>query len=189
MYTTVKMIKFRSMCVVVVLLLAFGGAVPIKRPHMVFILIDDMGFNDFYTSSDISAAWPGVMKLAKNECMKLEHFYTQPICTPSRGSFMTGRYPLRLGLQHGVINGVQNYGLPLNETTLAQKLGEAGYKTYGVGKWHLGMYNNASTPTKRGFDHFYGYYNGYEGKWHHIFTMFVFVTICDIHLCRRLLRA
>jgi len=138
----------------------------VKSPHLVFILIDDMGFNDFYTSSDISAAWPGVTSLASSECMRIEHFYTQPICTPSRASFMTGRMPIRLGLQHGVINGVQNYGLPLNETTLPQKLSEAGYKTYGVGKWHLGMYNNASTPTKRGFDHFYGYFNGYEGKQH-----------------------
>lgn len=107
---------------------------PQKPPHLIYVLIDDMGFNDFYTSSDLHAAWPHVSKLAGGQCLKLDHFYTQPICTPSRGAFMTGRMPLRLGLQHQVINGCQNYGLPLDETTLADKMRAAGYKTYGVGK-------------------------------------------------------
>ena len=66
-----------------------------QQPHLVFVLIDDMGFNDFYTSSDLSAAWSNVGQLASSECLLLENFYTQPICTPSRGSFITGRMPLR----------------------------------------------------------------------------------------------
>jgi len=136
------------------------------HPHLVVVLVDDMGFNDFYNSSDLAAAWPHVSALSAN-CVKLGHFYTQHICTPSRASLMTGRMPLRLGLQHQVINGVQDYGLPLNETTLADKLQTAGYRTYGVGKWHLGMYNNASIPIHRGFDHWYGFYNGYEDYWQH----------------------
>lgn len=140
---------------------------PSKQPHLVFVLIDDMGFNDFYSSSDLSAAWPHVASMAAKDCVNLDQYYTQPICTPSRGAFITGRMPLRLGLQHGVINGAQDYGLPLDEVTLPDKLRSVGYRTYGVGKWHLGMYNNASTPTKRGFDHFYGYWNGYEDYWSH----------------------
>lgn len=133
-----------------------------KKPHLMFILVDDMGFNDFYTSSDLSAAWPNVAGLAKDECVKVGNYYTQPICTPTRGAFMSGRHPIRLGLQHGVITGYQDYGLPLDETTLADKLLEVGYNTIGVGKWHLGLYNNASTPVRRGFNHFYGYFNGAE---------------------------
>ena len=93
-------------------------------------------------------AWPAVRKLA-GEGIALDEFYTMPLCTPTRGSLMTGRWPLRLGLQHGVIIGGSNYGLPLNETTLPQKLKAVGYRTYGVGKWHLGYYNNESCPTNR----------------------------------------
>merc|ERR1739848_955919 len=80
---------------------------------------------------------------------------------------MSGRYPVRLGLQHAVIAGAQNYGLPLDDVTLADKLHAAGYNTIGVGKWHLGMYNNASTLTRRGFNHYFGYYNGAEDYYTH----------------------
>jgi len=66
--------------------------------------------------------------------VRLDTYYTQPICTPTRGAFMSGRMPIRLGLQHGVITGQQDYGLPLNESTLADKLKAVGYKTIGVGK-------------------------------------------------------
>ena len=52
--------------------------------------------------------------------------------------------------------------VPLDEVTLPQKLSNAGYSTVGVGKWHLGMYNNASLPTRRGFDHWYGFWQGGE---------------------------
>jgi len=138
-----------------------------KKPHLVFILVDDMGFNDFYQSTELGSAWREVTKLAQEDCVAIEHYYTQPICTPTRGAFMSGRMPVRLGLNHGVISGFQNYGLPLDEATLADKLQEAGYNTIGVGKWHLGMYNNASTPTRRGFNHFYGYLNGMEDYYTH----------------------
>lgn len=80
---------------------------------------------------------------------------------------MSGRYPVRLGLNHAVIAGAQNYGLPLDEVTLADKLQAAGYNTIGVGKWHLGMYNTASTPTRRGFNHYFGYFNGAEDYYTH----------------------
>jgi len=121
-----------------------------------------MGHNDFYSSSDLSAAWPNVAKLASQECIKVEQYYTQPLCSPTRGAFMSGRMPIRLGLQHQVISGHKDYGLPLDEQTLAQKLSAVGYSTVGVGKWHLGMYNKASMPMSRGFDHFFGYMNGAE---------------------------
>jgi arylsulfatase B/arylsulfatase I/J len=151
----------------VLLLSSLITAIASKAPHLVFILVDDMGYNDFYSSTDISAAWSNVQKLASDQCVKVDQYYTQPICTPTRGAFMSGRYPARLGLQHGVIAGAQNYGLPLDEVTLADKLHAAGYNTIGVGKWHLGMYNNASTPTQRGFNHFFGYYNGAEDYYTH----------------------
>ena len=73
---------------------------------------------------------------------------------------MTGRYPIRTGLQHDVILDPQPNGLPLDEVTLAQRLKEVGYHTHMVGKWHLGFFERAYVPMQRGFDSFLGYYGG-----------------------------
>ena len=73
---------------------------------------------------------------------------------------MTGRYPMRHGLQVGVVRPWAQYGLPLEERTLPQALKEAGYATAIVGKWHLGHFRPEYLPTRRGFDHQYGHYNG-----------------------------
>lgn len=80
---------------------------------------------------------------------------------------MSGRYPIRLGLQGPVLNGGNDWGLPENETTIADKLSRAGYRTHMVGKWHLGMYSRAVTPTARGFDSSYGYLLGMEDYYNH----------------------
>jgi len=148
-----------------------------KAPHLFFFLVDDMGFNDFsYRSSDLKdVAWPHVNALL-NESLKIDTYYTMHLCTPTRGAFMTGRYPVRLGLQHGVIGGFVDHGLPLDEVTLADKLKHAGYATHAVGKWHLGSYNFASTPTYRGFDTYMGYYNGAEDHLTHELTGYL-----DLH--------
>jgi arylsulfatase A-like enzyme len=81
---------------------------------------------------------------------------------------MTGRYPFRLGLQVGVVRPWAQYGLPLEERTLAQALGEAGYETAIVGKWHLGHVAPEYLPTRRGFVHQYGHYNGAIDYFTHI---------------------
>ena len=83
----------------------------------------------------------------------------QPQCTPSRASFLTGRYPIRYGLHHDSIEPTDTFGLPLTETLLPQELKNAGYDTFMVGKWHLGFFAWEYTPTFRGFDKFYGFYN------------------------------
>ena len=75
-------------------------------------------------------------------------------------ALMTGRYPMRYGLQSGVIRPGMQYGLPLAERTLAQALREAGYTTAITGKWHLGEYNPVYLPRQRGFDLQYGHYFG-----------------------------
>ena len=69
---------------------------------------------------------------------------------------MTGRYPMRYGLQTLVIFPSHTYGLPTDERTLPQALKEAGYRTYMVGKWHLGHADKKYWPQNRGFDYFYG---------------------------------
>jgi len=136
------------------------------KPKIVFILADDLGFNDVgYHGSKIKT--PNIDNLA-SEGVRLEQFYVQPVCSPTRSSLMTGRYPMRYGLQVGVVRPWADYGLPLEEKTLAQALKEAGYKTAICGKWHLGHLDSRYLPTARGFDHQYGHYNGALDYFTHI---------------------
>ncbi len=136
----------------------FSGKSASARPNIVFILADDLGWKDVgYHGGTIKT--PNIDRLAA-EGTRLEQFYVQPLCSPTRTGLMTGRYPMRCGLQVGVIRPWANYGLPLEERTLAQALKEAGYTTAICGKWHLGHLNARYLPTARGFDHQYGFYNG-----------------------------
>ena len=124
------------------------------RPNIVYILADDLGFADLgYRGSDI--ATPNIDRLAAGG-VRLKEFYTQPLCTPTRAALMTGRYPLRYGLQMGVIPSGASYGLDTGEQTLPTLLKSAGYRTSLVGKWHLGHADRKFWPRQRGFDSFYG---------------------------------
>src|SRR6266545_3615944 len=106
------------------------------RPNVVYIMADDLGWKDVgFHGSDIRT--PNIDKLAETGA-RLEQFYAQPMCTPSRAALMTGRYPHRYGLQTTVIPSGHTYGLPTDEWLLPQALKEADYKTAIVGKWHLG---------------------------------------------------
>ncbi len=96
------------------------------QPHILFVLADDYGWNDIgYHGSEIKT--PKLDQLAA-EGVKLENYYVQPICTPSRSQLLSGRYQIHTGLQHGVIRPSQPNGLPLEIPTLADKLKEAGYR-------------------------------------------------------------
>ena len=136
------------------------------KPNIVFILADDLGYADVgWHGGEIKT--PNLDKLA-NGGAKLEQFYVQPVCSPTRAALMTGRYPMRHGLQVGVVRPWAQYGLPLDERTLPQALKEAGYETAITGKWHLGHFEPEYLPTRRGFDHQYGHYNGALDYFTHI---------------------
>lgn len=123
-------------------------------PNIVYILADDLGWKDVgFNGSDIRT--PHIDKLAKTGA-PLPQFYAQPMCTPTRAALMTGRYPLRYGLQTLVILPDQTYGLPTSERLLPQALKEVGYSTALVGKWHLGHAKREYWPRQRGFDYHYG---------------------------------
>uniref|UniRef100_A0ABS3MGV2 Arylsulfatase n=2 Tax=Bradyrhizobium quebecense TaxID=2748629 RepID=A0ABS3MGV2_9BRAD len=152
----------RSGCIWVLLIL-FGWLVTAfsavaqpsdPQPNIIYILADDLGWADVgFHGSDIKT--PNIDKLAQTGAT-LEQFYVQPMCTPTRAALMTGRYPLRYGLQTLVIPASMSYGLPTDEWLLPQALKEAGYATAILGKWHLGHAKREYWPKQRGFDYQYG---------------------------------
>ncbi len=135
-------------------LVAPANAAEGQPPNIIYIVADDLGWKDVgFHGSDIKT--PNIDKLAAGGA-RLEQFYVQPMCTPTRAALMTGRYPLRYGLQSGVIPSAGGYGLPTDEYIMPQMLKDAGYKTALIGKWHLGHAKTEYWPRQRGFDYFYG---------------------------------
>lgn len=124
-----------------------------------FVLADDLSWNSLGANSDIAFAAPYLTALAK-EGMIVSNYYAQEVCTPSRAALLTGRYPLSIGMQWGVVQTDTAWGMPIEETTLAEVLRDSGYSTHMLGKWHLGHHSAHFLPTARGFDSFTGYLNG-----------------------------
>jgi arylsulfatase A-like enzyme len=125
-----------------------------ERPHIVYLLADDLGWHDLgFLSKEIRT--PNIDRLAEG-ALRLNQFYVQPYSTQTRAALLTGRYPMRYGLQTLSLLPESTHGLPGDERTLAQALKQAGYRTALVGKWQLGHASAAMRPTQRGFDYHYG---------------------------------
>jgi len=130
-----------------------------KQPNIVILLADDLGWGAVSYHSDWVET-PNIDKLAE-EGLELDRFYVAPMCSPTRAGLLTGRYPIRFGLARAVIPPQRNFGLAVEERTLAEALAEAGYRHRGVfGKWHLGHHQAKWHPLAQGFTHFEGHYNG-----------------------------
>ena len=128
---------------------------PAGRPNIVHIIADDLGWKDVGFNGCADIKTPNLDALAAAGA-RLNEFYVQPMCTPTRAAILTGRYPYRYGLQTAVIPSVSTYGLDTDEWLLPQALKESGYRTAIIGKWHLGHADKKYWPRQRGFDYQYG---------------------------------
>jgi arylsulfatase A-like enzyme len=131
----------------------------VTSPNIIFILADDLGYNSM--SPEVSP----FLSSMKDNGVYLSNYYAQEVCTPSRMSFLTGRYPLTLGWQYGAQEASETGGLPLDETTIAEVLQMQGYTTFMMGKWNAGNASPRYLPTARGFDYYFGYLDGYNNYW------------------------
>jgi arylsulfatase len=129
------------------------AAAATRPPNVVIIFCDDLGYGDLGCyGSNIRT--PNLDRMAA-EGTRFTHFYSaNPVCSPSRASLMTGRYPTRVGVPR-VLNPKDSTGLPDSEVTMAQMLKARNYKTMCIGKWHLGHLPQY-LPTNRGFDEYFG---------------------------------
>ncbi|CRK98409.1 CLUMA_CG011767, isoform A [Clunio marinus] len=128
------------------------------KPNVIVLMVDDMGSFDASYRGSNEIITPNIDALAYNGII-FDRFYTPPVCTPSRASVMTGKYPHTIGMQN-ILSGNEAYGLGTNEILMSDYFKRSGYSTHLIGKWHLGFFKKEFTPTYRGFDSFFGYYNG-----------------------------
>lgn len=149
-----------------------------KRPNIIFILIDDMGWKDLGCYGSEFYETPNIDRLAEEGMLFTDAYAACPVCSPTRASILSGKYPARVGVTDWI--GAHTKGklidapyidhLPLSEVSLASALKAGGYKTWHVGKWHLGEEDHY--PEHHGFDvniagnHFgaprYGYFSPYS---------------------------
>lgn len=132
-----------------------------RRPNIIILLADDLGFADpgFQGCKDIPT--PHLDDLAAGGIRCTQGYVSGPYCSPTRAGLLTGRYQQRFGHEFnpGPQRGAKAVGLPLSESTIADRLKAAGYATGLVGKWHLGA-DPQFWPPRRGFDEFFGFLGG-----------------------------
>jgi arylsulfatase A-like enzyme len=159
-------------------LLAAMDAAAVEKPNVVVIVGDDMGYADISLHGCKDVATPHIDSIAAGGVQCTNGYVSGPYCSPTRAGLLTGRYQTRFGHEFNpggvpgpsqgstarkqLQRGSEAPGLPLSETTIADRLHDAGYRTALVGKWHLGM-DAAHFPLRRGFDEFYGFLGGSHG--------------------------
>lgn len=137
----------------------FSSGLPgtMKRPNVVIILTDDMGYGDISCYNRNQVQTTNIDQLAAEGVRFTDFYVPTPYCAPSRATLLTGRFPLR----HGLIQnpapdaGINDIGIDAREVTLGNLFQSAGYHTKCIGKWHLG-HKPEYFPVKHGFDEYYG---------------------------------
>jgi len=127
---------------------------PRKAPNIVLIFTDDQGYGDLGCFGAKGFTTPNIDKLARDGIRFTDFHVSQPVCSASRASLLTGCYSNRIGI-HGALGPNARHGIHASETTLAELLKTKGYATGMVGKWHLG-HHPQFLPTRHGFDSYFG---------------------------------
>ena len=132
-----------------------------RPPNIVVIVADDMGYADIGVHGSKDIPTPNIDALAKGGIRFTDAYVSGPYCSPTRAGLLTGRYPQRFGHEFNLDlpPAHSDFGLPLSETTMADRLKAAGYRTALFGKWHLGSADKFH-PMARGFDEFFGFQGG-----------------------------
>ena len=131
-----------------------------RRPNVVLLVADDLGYADLGFQGGKDIPTPNLDALAAGGVRCTNGYVSGPYCSPTRAGLLTGRYQQRFGHEFNPGEGRRDeIGLPLSQTTLADRLKAAGYATGLVGKWHLGAAPKFH-PQKRGFDEFFGFLGG-----------------------------
>ena len=133
-----------------------------RKPNFLVILCDDTGWAEFGFQGGKEIPTPHIDSIARNGVRFTNGYVSGPYCSPTRAGLMTGRYQTRFGHEFNPgapAKNTEDIGLSVKETTLAQRLKDAGYKTGLVGKWHLG-HGDKFHPTARGFEEFFGFLGG-----------------------------
>jgi len=139
------------------LLTSISLAQSTPQPNIVVFLSDDMGYAQPGFTGGTEVPTPHIDSIARDG-LQFTQFYVQPVCTPTRGALMTGRYPWKNGTEVRP-TATSRHGMLRDERTIAEALREAGYATWMAGKWHLGEWQSPHLPNARGFDHHYGHYS------------------------------
>jgi len=137
-------------------------AAPAGRPNVLVIVADDLGYMDLGVQGCQDVPTPNIGSIARNGVRFTDGYVSCPVCSPTRAGLVTGRYQQRFGHEFNpgpATAADTQFGLPLTETTLADRMKSLGYATGMVGKWHLG-YRPELHPLKRGFDEFFGFLGG-----------------------------
>lgn len=131
---------------------------PASQPNIVFILVDDLGWRDLACYGSDFYETPRIDRLAAEGMRFTDAYASCPVCSPTRASIMSGKYPARVGVTQYI--GGHSVGklrdvpymhcLPMNERSIATALRDGGYQTWHVGKWHLG--ERSTWPDRHGFD-------------------------------------
>ncbi|KAG5871829.1 hypothetical protein JTB14_006726 [Gonioctena quinquepunctata] len=138
------------------------------QPNIVFIIADDLGWYDVGIHGSNQIPTPNIDALAYNGIILNSH-YVQPTSTPTRAALLTGKYPFRLGMQGASFSPADKRFLPEGKL-LPEFFKDLGYSTHLVGKWQMGYSRWNETPTFRGFDHHFGYYNGFTSYYDYLTT-------------------
>ena len=161
-----------------------------RRPNVIFVLVDDLGYADLGCTGAADVRTPHIDRLAKEGVRCTDFYANAPVCTPTRAAFLTGRWQQRVGLEWAMGFTAEQrrrqgdrwvdepdklaLGLPTTEPSVARMLQGAGYATACFGKWHLG-FKPEYNPTRHGFDEYFGVllghadfysYNYFDGTYH-----------------------